>query len=148
MTYGKSVTVNGNTYALFAATGNITVNQNELTYATMQLEGGVMGTGTATLQLNWTTGVYQATVNVGIYGGIFNVGGTVTFTSDDTLTLDVTGVSNLPSALPVVGGMQLGNAQMQLQYNPNGSDNYVSGSATLNGIGTVTFSKDLAATRR
>jgi hypothetical protein len=153
VTYGKSVTVGGNTYALFAATGDIRVNKDEMDVnANVQLEGGFMGTGRANLQLNWAKGVYTANVQVGIYGGIFNVGGTVTFTKDDTLTLTVTGTVNLPSSLPTIagvqlGGMQLGSAQIHLQYNPNpGSDNYVSGSATLPVLGTVTFTEHFDGT--
>jgi hypothetical protein len=153
VTYGKSVTVNGNTYALFAATGEIRVNKDELDVrAQAQLEGGFMGSGEATLQLNWAKGVYQADVILHIYGGIFNIGGTVTFTKDDTLTVDVKGSLNLPSSLPTIagvqlGGMQLAGAKLHLQYNPNpGSDNYVSGTATLPVLGDVTFTEHFDGT--
>jgi hypothetical protein len=144
VTYGKSVTVLGKTYALFAATGHVHVNRNELDIdADVQLEGGFMGTGHAAVQLNWAQGVYSAKVNVGIYGGIFQVGGTITFRSDDSLTLDVTGGLDLPDALPVVGGMQLAGAKLHLQYSPlQGAQNYISGTASVVGVGDVTFSED------
>ncbi len=146
VTYGKSVTVMGKTYALFAATGHVKVNRNELDIdADVQLEGGFMGTGHAALQLNWAQGVYSAKVNVGIYGGIFQVGGTITFRTDDSLTLDVTGGLHLPDALPFVGGMQLAGAKLHLQYSPRpGANNYVSGTASVTGVGDVTFSEDFS----
>src|SRR5262249_12389195 len=92
VTYGERVTVMGTTAALFTATGQVTVNRDQLDLdADVQLVGGVLGTGHAGLHLNWLRGEYTADVQAELFGRIFEVGGTLSFSNDGSLSLDVTG---------------------------------------------------------
>src|SRR5262249_53200201 len=139
----ERVTVMGTTAALFTATGQVTVNRDQLDLdADVQLVGGVLGTGHAGLHLNWLRGEYTADVQAELFGRIFEVGGTLSFTTGASLSRGVTGACTLPVGLPVVGGMELANARVDLQYSPGaGAQNYVSGTASAGGLGGVTFTK-------
>jgi hypothetical protein len=143
VTCGERVTVMGTTAALFTATGQVTVNSDELNLdADVQLVGGILGTGHAGLHLNWLQGEYTADVQAELFGGIFQVGGGLNCRSDGSLRLDVSGALHLPGGLPVVGGMALADASVHLRYSPGaGAQNYVSGTASAGGVGNVTFTK-------
>src|SRR5262249_29428203 len=67
VTFGQSVSFLGHKYSLFDVSGHITVSAQELDLTgTVNLLGGVYGSGTATLKLDWTHHVYSLTVHVGI----------------------------------------------------------------------------------
>lgn len=151
VTYGKKITVLGQTVALFDASGSFTVSAKELDVTgTCNVAAGLLGSGTATAKLDWADGVYQVSVNpLKLYADAFELGGTVTFTSDGSLSLDVTGKAQIPPLLPVVGGKTLASAELDFNYSPvasSSSPNGLTVTATITGIGTVKFTEDFNGT--
>ncbi len=107
----------GGKYALVDATGSITVSASELDLSgSVSLLGGLLGQGSASLDLNWTTGVYMVSGNFSMYDGIFNFGGSLTITNSGDITLEAMASVNVPPQIPFIGGDALGSVNFFLQY--------------------------------
>ena len=91
VTYGQTVQWGGQDYSLFTATGAITVSASELDITgNAKLVGGYLGTGTADLDLNWSTNTYSMMFNCQELGGLESFGGSLTF-SDSSAGFQVAG---------------------------------------------------------
>ena len=78
--FGKQISIGGKSWAIFAATGSFTADSQELEISGNYYEGayqsggnwnGILGTGSASVNLNWAAGVYSASVSESLYEGIF-----------------------------------------------------------------------------
>ena len=109
----------GGNFALVDATGSITVSANELILSgSVSLLGGLLGQGNATIDLNWTTGVYSVSGGFSIYDGIISFNGSLTITNQGDITLLAMASVNVPGVIPFIGGQSLGNLNFYLQYRP------------------------------
>ena len=107
----------GGTYALVDATGSITVSAQQLDLSgSVSLIGGFLGQGSASVDLNWTTGVYMVSGNFSMYDGIFNFGGSLTITNAGDITLEAMASIDVPPQIPFIGGDSLGSINFFLQY--------------------------------
>ena len=124
VSFGKTVTIPplgpifaGGTFSLIDATGSITVSASQLDLSgSVSLIGGLLGQGSASLDLNWATGVYMVSGNFSMYDGIFNFGGSLTVTSAGSITLLANASVNVPPQIPFIGGDSLGSINFYLQY--------------------------------
>ncbi len=129
ISFGETVTVPslaplfaGGTFALIQATGSITVSASQLDLSgSVSVVGGLLGQGTASLDLNWATGVYMVSGNFSMFDDIFSFGGDLTITSAGDITLLAMASVNIPPQIPFVGGDSLGSINFFLQYEPNQS---------------------------
>jgi hypothetical protein len=97
VTYGKTVRFLGKDYGLFVADGKLTVANNSLElYGDVQLVGGLLGEGTAHVNLDWTNKKTEVHGNLSMYDGVFTYGGGVTITSTGDVIVDATGGVHLP----------------------------------------------------
>jgi len=127
VSYGKPVQLPsfepiyaGGTAALVDATGEITVSAGELKLAgNVSLLGGLLGQGSASIDLNWATGVYTVSGNFGMYDNTFNFGGSLTITTAGDLTVLANASVNVPPQVPFVGGDSLASVNFFLHYNPS-----------------------------
>ena len=101
------------------ATGSITVSASDLKLSgQVTLLGGLLGQGNATLDLNWTTGVYTVSGGFSMYDGIISFNGSLTITNQGDITLLANASVNVPGVIPFIGGQSLGNLNFYLQYRP------------------------------
>jgi uncharacterized repeat protein (TIGR01451 family) len=109
----------GGDFALVDATGSITVSASELDLSgTVSLLGGLLGQGSASLDLNWGSGVYMVAGNFSMFDDIINFSGDLTITNQGDITLEAMASVNVPPQIPFVGGDSLGNINFYLQYRP------------------------------
>ncbi len=109
----------GGDFALVDATGSITVSASELDLSgTVSLLGGLLGQGSASLDLNWASGVYMVAGNFSMFDNIINFTGDITITNQGDITLEAMASVNVPPQIPFVGGDSLGNINFALQYQP------------------------------
>ncbi len=127
ISFGKEISVptipgifDGGNFSLVSATGSISVSASELKLSgNVSILGGLLGEGSANIDLNWTTGVYSITVpHVGIFDNIINFSGSFTVTSQGDITLEAMASVNIPPQIPFIGGDSLGSANFYLQYRP------------------------------
>ncbi len=113
----------GGNFYLVEATGSITVSASELDLSgSVSLLGGLLGQGSASLDLDWETGVYSVSGNgFSMYDGIFDFGGTLTITSSGDITLLAMASVNVPPQIPFIGGDSLGSVNFFLQYQVGGN---------------------------
>ncbi len=105
--------------ALVSATGSITVSASQLDLTgSVSLMAGLLGQGSASLDLDWATGVYMVSGDFSMYDGVFNFGGSMTFTSAGDITLLAMASVNVPPQVPFIGGDSLGSINFFLQYEP------------------------------
>ena len=130
LNYGEQFSLLGRSVSIFRAEGSFTVDRNELVLQGSAWIGafqtgasspyaGLLGDGTATLTLEWATKHYEIDVNIGMYDGAFQLGGSLSFDNSGNLLLTATATINVPSAIPVIGGKQLGGASFVFEYHPD-----------------------------
>jgi hypothetical protein len=159
--FGPTVNFDGTDYSLFEADGSISVTKDDLTLkgninvlATQNSDGtwdGKLGQGSATIDLNWSKGVYAASVDVKLFSGIFNISGSFEFNNAGDFTLqcqaDVKIPSNLlPSALSWIGDLHWPSAGFYLQVRPElpKDQSYAAAWVSLSGLGSVGLKYDFA----
>ncbi len=120
LSFGEQVTLLGHTYALASVTGSITVSAQELIISgSVSLVGGILGDGQATVDLNWATGVYKISVDhLGIYDDTINFTGDLIIQQNGDVTLQAMASVNVPSSIPFIGGIELGEVDVYLQILP------------------------------
>jgi cytoskeletal protein CcmA (bactofilin family) len=80
LTFGKSINVAGQAYSLFTIKGDLTVDAKKLTLiGEIELAGGHLGTGRATLSLDWTNGVYSVDYDVSLARGSLRMKGQIAY---------------------------------------------------------------------
>jgi hypothetical protein len=68
--------------AIVDATGSIMISATQLELSgEVTLLGGLLGQGNATLDINWTTGVYTVSGGFSVYDGIIGFNGRLTITN-------------------------------------------------------------------
>ena len=83
-----------------------------------ELAGRLARPGSASLDLNWTTGIYMVTGNFSMYDDIFNFGGSLTITNAAISRYEAMASVNVPPQIPFIGGDSLGSINFFLQYEP------------------------------
>lgn len=110
----------GGMFSLVQATGSITVSASQLDLSgQVTLLGGLLGSGQASIDLNWVTGVYSVTGSFSMYDGIITFSGSLMFDNYGDITLLATASVNVPDVIPIIGGDSLGNINFYLQYRPS-----------------------------
>ena len=61
---------------------------------------GLLGQGTATLDLNWGTGVYSISGSFSMYDNLISFGGSLTFDNSGDIDLVASASVNVPSIIP------------------------------------------------
>ncbi len=134
--YGPTVQLFGGNYSLITMTGGFTLGaERAVVDATFDFLGGAngLGTSTGTLFADWTRGQYGIESQGSLLGG--------SFAGDLKLYLDTTGgltvldklSINVPSVVPVIGGLNLGEGGFFFQFNGNKDDptnNFIAGWTT------------------
>jgi hypothetical protein len=112
--------VKGGNYAIVLATGSIHISPTDLMLSgSVQLAGGLLGDGQATVDLNWGTGIYKVSVDhLGIYDDTINFSGDLIISAQGDVTLQAMASVNVPAVLPIIGGTELGEANIYLQIRP------------------------------
>jgi uncharacterized repeat protein (TIGR01451 family) len=156
-TYGKTITIAGTDYSLLKVKVSIDkLDKDELdlsgnvwlldtsTGNSTDADNGVLGTGTATLDLSWSTGVYTASVDVSLLNDTFDFDGSIYFNSSGYLTVSATATINVPEVLrTLVGQDQLLSANFYLQVQPgDATDTFAAAWTTIDGY-TVGFEVNL-----
>jgi uncharacterized repeat protein (TIGR01451 family) len=126
ISFGQKITIPnlgpffaGGDFYLVEASGSITVSARELDLSgQVSLLGGLLGQGSASIDLNWTTGIYMVSGNFSMYDGIINFGGSLTITNQGDITLQAMASVNVPPQIPFIGGDSLGSINFYLQYRP------------------------------
>jgi hypothetical protein len=105
------------------------------------LEGGALGQFTGSLDLDWTTGVYTVQASGSLLDGMATIDVAMTLTSHGDLSFSADVGINVPSQIPVIGGLQLASGHVRFEYKKGAplSDDYVAGWATITGLGTAGF---------
>jgi SdrD B-like domain len=123
--YGDKITIGGTTCTIFAATGSFTADSQELVISGNYYEGavdnngnwtGILGTGSASVDLDWAAGVYTADVNESYYDGTFVTNESLAFNDSGDLGIIATASVNVPDAVPFIGGTQLGSMSFAFVY--------------------------------
>jgi hypothetical protein len=142
VTFGKPVPIpnlgpifGGGSYYLVDANGSITVTPSELNLSgNVSLLGGLLGNGSASLDLNWASGVYKVSGNFSMFDGIINFGGSLIVTNGGNITLQAYASVNVPPQIPFIGGDSLGSINFYLQYRPgqDSTQSYVAAWTSVN----------------
>jgi uncharacterized repeat protein (TIGR01451 family) len=126
ISFGSKITIpplgpifGGGDFYLVEASGSITVSASELELSgQVSLLGGLLGQGSASIDLNWATGVYMVSGNFSMFDDIISFGGSLTITNQGDITLEAMASVNVPPQIPFIGGTSLGNIDFYLQYRP------------------------------
>lgn len=124
--YGGKITIGGTSCTIFAATGSFTSDSQQLeitgnfylgAYQTNGNWHGILGTGTASVDLDWAAGVYTASESESLFDGTFVISAEMAFDDSGNLAIDASASVNVPDAVPFIGGTQLGSMQFAFIYN-------------------------------
>jgi hypothetical protein len=127
---GKRMKINGKEYAQLEGIGTIKVSRDELDLSgTVLVGGGYVAQGTATVKINWTTGIYDISITNGsLLDGVITFSGDMIFDNQGNLTVDGTASLTLPNDTPDFvketveafnnNSDTLGSAVFRLQYSP------------------------------
>jgi len=123
--FGKKISIGGTTCTIFAATGSFTADSQELVITGNYYEGayesngnwtGILGSGSASVDLDWAAGVYTASVSESLYDGTFVISASLAFDDSGDLGIIATASVNVPDAVPFIGGTQLGSMSFAFIY--------------------------------
>jgi pimeloyl-ACP methyl ester carboxylesterase len=155
VTFAKSINFLGQTGKLFVATGTLTVSPQALSIrgdvALIAIKGpndtsyrGLLGEGSVELNLDWTRGIYRASVTDLPIWGFFTLSGSFTFTETGDVTIRGEVEVAVPSVIPVIGGMTLGGAGFYFQVRPNTThtDDFAAAWVDLGFLGQYGFKVD------
>ena len=140
-----SAKIDGNSF--ITATGSFFVDADELKITgSVSLVGGTLGSGSAVVDINWSTGVYSITAQLGLFDDIVNFSGTLIFDNEGDVTLSAEADVNVPGGVPYIGGQTLASLNFYLQVRPTmpDDDSFVAAWTTLPVIGGIGFEYDFA----
>ena len=110
----------GQSVAILEATGSFVVSASGLQIVgAVSVADGLIGSGSGVLIANWGAGDYSLSVNVSLFDGTFDVSGQVAFDSAGDFLLTANASVNVPDAVPVIGGDQLGDLGFGFKYDDN-----------------------------
>jgi hypothetical protein len=151
---GGKITIAGHDYALVEVTGGITVTPTDLKLdGDIEVGGGILGSGTAKVDLNWGTGVYTVGVTVGMYDDSIQYAGNITVDNHGDISIDATAGVYLPADTPSAikeaieaftnGSDNLGQLAVHIQIDPgDAADSYGSASILVAGSPVIGFKVD------
>jgi uncharacterized protein YbaA (DUF1428 family) len=151
---GGKITIAGHDYSLVEATGSITVTPTDLKLdGDLEVGGGLLGKGTAHIDLNWGTGVYTVGVNVGMYDQSIQYNGKITIDNKGDISIDATAGVYLPADTPSAikeaieaftnGSDNLGQLAVHIQIDPgDAADSFGSASILVGGSPVIGFKVD------
>ncbi|MBO0699524.1 MAG: hypothetical protein J2P46_14100, partial [Zavarzinella sp.] len=100
VTYGRRVRFMGTDYAVFQADGTLEVTKDELKLAgNIRLVNGYLGSGSATVDLNWAQKKYTVGYDTLMYYGTFHQQGTLTLDGTGVIQLDAKAALQAPEAV-------------------------------------------------
>jgi hypothetical protein len=114
--------------ALASASGSLMINASELKLTgSVSILAGLLGQGTATLDLNWGSGVYSINGSFGMYDNLITFTGGLTFDNSGDIDLVASASVNVPDFIPFIGGTSLANVNFALHFVNDGQweDSYV-----------------------
>ncbi len=142
LVFGPTVTIGGTGYPIVQADGSFLIDKDHLHLtADVNLIGGKLGDGQGSVDVNWTTGVYDINIpHIGLLDDTFNFGGDLTFDNQGDITLSAMADVRVPKDIPLIGGIELVSANFYLQIRPTLDDptkNFGAAWTTLPVFGTV-----------
>ncbi|MBA4067496.1 MAG: hypothetical protein C0501_28060, partial [Isosphaera sp.] len=112
-----SLTASWGSMGFVSATGGFTVSRDELVLdATVKFLGGMLGTATGTLTLDWGTRNYELAVDASYLSGTFTGEAVLDFSDGDELYVRAEADLNVPRVIPFVGGDRLAGIDFVLEY--------------------------------
>ncbi len=139
--FGKQISIGGKSCAIFAATGSFTADSQELEISGNYYEGayqsggnwnGILGTGSASVNLDWAAGVYSASVSESLYEGIFVISAEFSFDDSGDLGIIATATVEVPSSVPFIGGTKLGSMSFALLFSASSDSGTVAAWISVN----------------
>jgi hypothetical protein len=139
--FGKQINIGGTGCTIFAATGSFTADSQELVIDGAYYEGavetngswtGILGSGTASVDLDWAAGVYTASVSESLYDGTFVISAELAFDDSGDLGIIATASVNVPDAVPFIGGTQLGSMGFAFIYTASSNSGSVAAWININ----------------
>ncbi len=127
LTFGDTISIDGNNYSVAAAVGSFTLDRNELVLSGQVAFAGdasssnppqlssLLGIVTGSATFDWNDGIYSLQVNGSFADGTFTVAGEFKYDQGDFL-LEATAGLHVPDGIPVIGGDLLGSASFVFQY--------------------------------
>ena len=151
--FGGQISIGGVTCRIFTAMGSFSADAQELvisgnyylgayqTNNSNPLTGwtGIIGSGTARVDLNWSAGTYTASMNCSMYRGIFVVSAEMAFNDGGDLGLIATATVEVPNSVPFIGGQRLGSISFAFLYTASSNSGIVAAWTSVNcGINITT----------
>jgi hypothetical protein len=129
-------------YSFITASGTFSIDADELKISgNVSLVGGILGNGSAAVDINWSTGVYSITAQISLFDGIVDFDGTLIFDNEGDVTLSAMADINVPDGVPYIGGETLAGLNFYLQVRPTMADDQsflaVWTTFALPGVGSV-----------
>ncbi len=154
ISFGKTISVpnipdviSAGDYSLIQATGSIVVDAHHLDLTgSVILVGGLLGEGSASMDLNWQQGLYQVTLDhYSMYAGTFTFSGNLGITNQGDMTLKATAdvrTPNVPLLPSIIRNKELGQVNFYVQVrpeDPNPTDLYFAAWTSLLGNANLTY---------
>ena len=139
--FGKKITIAGTTCSLFAATGSFSADSQQLVIQGNYYQGaynsngkwqGILGTGSASVDINWAAGVYSASISESLYGGVFKISAQLAFDNSGDIGIIATASVNVPNGVPFIGGTNLGSMGFAFIYTASSNVGTVAAWASVN----------------
>ena len=151
--FGGQISIGGTTCRIFTAMGSFSADSQQLVISGDYYLGayqtnnsnpltnwtGILGSGSASVDLNWSAGTYTADMSCSLYGGIFVVSAELAFNDEGDLGLIATATVEVPNAVPFIGGTKLGSISFAFIYTASSNSGLVAAWTTINcGINITT----------
>jgi hypothetical protein len=124
--FGEEIAFAGHSAVIFRAHGDFTVDKDEMILhgdaemGAYQKDDGtwanVMGGGTMTVDLNWSTGEYQAHLEVSGLGGFFTFDADFMFSQGKDIRILAEGFVEIPEVVPIIGGTKIGGVGIYFEH--------------------------------
>ncbi len=127
---GQTWTINNTRYSVLTASGSLVVTPNNLSLSgeVHVISAGstdLLGSGVGSVNLDWQHGIYTASADLSMYGGVIQAHGDLTITNDGDLTLNAKASVQVPRSVPWIGGESVSaNLYLQVRPDEDTSDTY------------------------
>jgi fibronectin-binding autotransporter adhesin len=107
-------------HSFITASGTFFVDRDELKITgNVSLVGGLLGQGSAALDINWTSGVYSLSAQLSLFDGIVSFNGLLYFDSTGKVTISASADIKVPDGVPLIGGDTIVSMNFYLQIRPD-----------------------------
>ncbi len=139
--FGKQINIGGTSCAIFAATGSFTADSQELEISGDYYEGayesdghwtGILGSGTASVDLDWAAGVYTASMSESLYDGTFVISASAAFDDSGDFGITANASVNVPDGVPFIGGTHLGSMSFAFIFTASSDSGTVAAWTSVN----------------